>query len=117
MRTDFEHVDLGEHFGCLIFEIGLLRSIVFLHVLAGAIFEVEVAKVVVEHFFPLAKVFEACLLVLLLDVALRIEDVEEDSEKKDATGEDDHSSVSLRIRSRIAGKFVARGTAGIVAAR
>jgi hypothetical protein len=113
----FEYIDLGHHLGRFVFEIRLLRGIVLLHIFAGTVLEVEVSQVVIENLFALSQVFETRLLVLLLNVAFGIKDVEENSEEENAAGDDDHSCVSLRILSRMAGNSVARDDAGIDAAR
>jgi hypothetical protein len=104
MSMRFKHVDLGQHFGCLILEPNLLHLVIFLRVLTRTVFEVQIPQVVIQNFFPLAQIFEAGLLMLLLNVALRIKDVEQHPGKKKSASHYDHSSVSLRILSRIAVK-------------
>src|SRR5665213_500377 len=87
-----EGFHFGENSGCFGFEGGALRGKVFLGVFAGAVLEVEVAEVVVDDFFALAKVVEARLFDFGGEAGLRPEDVGETGDREE-DGRDDGLGV------------------------
>jgi hypothetical protein len=80
-----------------------ISATVFFGILAGFVFEVEVAEVVEEDFAALAQVFEAGFLVLGFDVALRPEDVEEGADGEEGAGEGGHGNSVAGRRPRARG--------------
>jgi hypothetical protein len=83
---DFSHDSRG-----LIFQSRALRSVVFLGVFAGVIFEIQVAEILVENIFLFTEKVQARLRPLPLDVAFGIKDISEDREKKKAAADGAHS--------------------------
>lgn len=65
-----EQIDFSHGLGCLVFKSGALRGVILLRIFAGAVFEVEVAQVVVEVVAALAQVFEARLVALRFGVGI-----------------------------------------------
>jgi hypothetical protein len=83
-----EGVHFGEDFGGFGFEgVALFGEVVF-GVFAGFVLEVEVAEVVVDDFFALAEVVEACFFDYGGQPRLRPEDVGEAEDKQDCGSDD-----------------------------
>src|ERR1017187_8877286 len=104
---------LGDGRGGLVFQRFALLVVFGLGILAGRVFEVEVAEVLVDCFFALAQVVDAGLVGLHEGVALRPEDVDKQRNGQDKYGQQAHRySVSRRMRSRRAASWGLDGAAG-----
>jgi hypothetical protein len=83
-----EGVHFGQDFGGFGFEGVALLGVVVFGVFAGAVLEVEVAEVVVDHFLALLQVVEAGLFDNGAELGLRPEDVGEAGQQKKRGGDE-----------------------------
>src|SRR5208282_2248940 len=101
--------DLGHDRRCLFFERRAHGLIVDVRHLAGFVFEIQIAQVLVDRFLALAEIAEPRLLFSGVDFARKKENVIETGERNGATDESNHKSVSLRALRRNSSSSLPRG--------
>lgn len=74
-RLTAKRFDLGKNLSSFGFERIPLRAVVGFRVLAGAVLEVQIAEVLIDHLFALAQIVETRLLGRSDDLSLWPEDV------------------------------------------
>ena len=77
-------VDLGQQCSGFVFKLRALRVEIFFRIFAGAVFEVQIAQVLVELLFTLEQIIEARLLALAGEDVFRPEGVNEQRDQSAA---------------------------------
>src|SRR5580700_9931121 len=105
-------LNFRQYRGSLILQRSPLRGEIFRRILARAVFEIQVAKVLVQHVFLFAQKIEPRFCSLPRSMPLRIEDKGKRRQQEKATDNGAHIWVSRRMRSRVAAKPGESGIAG-----
>ena len=106
-------IDFRQHRGGLVLQSSTLSRVIFRRILARTVFEIQIAKILVQHIFLFAQEVEACFRNLPRGMPLGIKDERKDGEQKKATGNGAHIWVSRRMRSRVAAKPGVLGSGGV----
>src|ERR1039458_5966761 len=89
--------DLGHDGGGFFFEGGAHGLVIGIGDLAGFVFEIQVAQVLIDGFFALAEIAEARFFFSGVNFTGEKEDVVEGGEGEDGADEDDHTVLSSRL--------------------
>src|ERR1700761_8759490 len=119
-RGMLDPLHLSQHLGGFGLERCPLCCVVFFRILAGAVFEVQVAEVLIEDRLLLFEKIEAGLHALCCDGALRVEDIDEERDGEDGADGEDHSEsppVSRRMRCSSTSRLGSLAGMGMATAR
>ena len=106
-------INFSQHHCGFILQSRALCRIIFRGILARAVLEIQIAKIVIQNIFLLVQKIKPRLGDLPRGMPLWIEDEGKDREEKNSAGYGAHICVSRRMRSRVAAKAAVSGTAGM----